>query len=249
MADKSSAMERVGPGFYVALTHGHLDAKDIMDRVRSPEAGAIVLFAGTTRNNFNARAVKDLTYTAYAPLALQTLQNIATKLLSTSFLCTTTSSNNPADDTTNASTPATPSKSTLKAIAIIHRLGPVPIGEESILIAVSAPHRKEAWLAGEECLEQVKERAEIWKLERFDAQDGRGEEVWRANRDGAAGVRVAREGEGKSESANDEGNDTRGKAKKGYESEEAVPETMGPVRMAKRPGEKGHGPVVNTQLT
>jgi molybdopterin synthase catalytic subunit len=74
-------------------------------------------------------------------------------------------------------------KHELHAIAIVHRLGEVPVGEESIAIAVSSPHRLAAWRAGEECLEEVKAKVEIWKYERFE--DG-GE--WRANRDGVAGV-------------------------------------------------------------
>lgn len=73
----------------------------------------------------------------------------------------------------------------LVSISITHRLGRVDIGDESILIAVSAPHRKAAWEAGEECLERVKERVEIWKEEWFE--DGG---VWRSNRDGQAGVPV-----------------------------------------------------------
>lgn len=61
----------------------------------------------------------------------------------------------------------------------------MPIAEESILIAVSAPHRQAAWRAGEEALERVKEKVEIWKLEEFQGeQDG----VWRANRDEQGGV-------------------------------------------------------------
>lgn len=64
------------------------------------------------------------------------------------------------------------------------------IGEESILIAVSAPHRAAAWRAGEECLERVKEKAEIWKEEWFE--DGG---MWRSNRDGQAGVPVVKEGQ------------------------------------------------------
>jgi molybdopterin synthase catalytic subunit len=69
---------------------------------------------------------------------------------------------------------------------MVHRLGVVPIGEESILIAVSAPHRQAAWRAGEEALEECKARVEVWKLEEF----GDGEGVWRANRDGSIGHRV-----------------------------------------------------------
>ena len=77
-------------------------------------------------------------------------------------------------------------KHDLKGIAMVHRLGVVPIGEESILIAVSAPHRQAAWRAGEEALEECKARVEVWKLEEFE--DGEG--VWRANRDGIQGERV-----------------------------------------------------------
>jgi len=65
------------------------------------------------------------------------------------------------------------------------------VGEESIVIAVSAPHRKAAWLAGEEALELTKEKAEIWKLERFEGGEG----VWRANRDGKMGTKVGEEEE------------------------------------------------------
>ena len=83
-------------------------------------------------------------------------------------------------------------KHSLNAIAIEHRLGEVPVGEESIIIAVSTPHRKAAWLAGEECLELVKDRVEVWKYEKFE--DG-GE--WRANRDGKPGVAIEKpNGEG-----------------------------------------------------
>lgn len=74
----------------------------------------------------------------------------------------------------------------LNGIAMVHRLGTVPIGEESILIAVSSPHRKAAWLAGEEALEECKEKVEVWKREEFDGEDG----VWRANRDGHKGERI-----------------------------------------------------------
>lgn len=78
-------------------------------------------------------------------------------------------------------------KHSLRGVAITHRLGVVPIGEESILIAVSAPHRQAAWRAGEEALEECKSRIEVWKREEFEGEEG----VWRANRDGAKGQKVA----------------------------------------------------------
>ena len=83
-------------------------------------------------------------------------------------------------------------KHRLQGMAMAHRLGTVPIGEESIVIAVSAAHRQEAWRAGEEALELVKEKVEIWKLEEFEGEEG----VWRANRDGMRGDRVDAMGNG-----------------------------------------------------
>ena len=104
--------------------------------------------------------MKELQYTSYTPRALRTLFSIAN---------------------------AMKSKHELTAITLVHRLGVVPIGEESILVAVSSPHRQAAFRAGEEALEECKAKVEVWKLEEFG-----GEEVgvWRANRDGAAGVPV-----------------------------------------------------------
>ncbi|MBE3043321.1 molybdenum cofactor biosynthesis protein MoaE [Candidatus Bathyarchaeota archaeon] len=115
--------------------------------------------AGTTRDNFAGKPVRDLKYTAYQKLALKSMMDIAKSMYA---------------------------KHSLKGIALIHRLGTVPIGEESILIAVSSPHREAAWRAGEEALEECKSRVEIWKLEEFEGEEG----VWRANRDGAAGQRL-----------------------------------------------------------
>ncbi|KAI9689157.1 MAG: Molybdopterin synthase catalytic subunit [Bathelium mastoideum] len=133
-----------------------------MDKVKSSKAGAIVIFAGTTRDNFDGKVVKHLEYSSYVPMAMSTLSNI---------------------------TRSVSSKHGLLGISITHRLGTVPIGEESILIAVSAPHRQAAWKAGEEALEETKQKAEIWKLEEFGGEEGG---VWRANRDGAVGVPVVR---------------------------------------------------------
>ncbi|CAI4211201.1 unnamed protein product [Parascedosporium putredinis] len=131
-------------GCYVALTHDSLDAKAMMDKVRSPAAGAIVVFAGTTRDNFAGKPVKELKYSAYHKLALQTMMTIAK---------------------------AVTAKHSLKGFAMVHRLGVVGIGEESILIAVSSPHRQAAWKAGEEALEECKSRVEIWKLEEFHDEE------------------------------------------------------------------------------
>ncbi|KAI2617052.1 Molybdopterin biosynthesis MoaE [Hypoxylon sp. NC1633] len=145
---------------YVGLTHDHLNLNLVVDRVRSPRAGAIVMFAGTTRDNFAGKPVKELQYSAYNPLALRTMLSICKDIHA---------------------------KHGLISIAMVHRLGIVPIGEESIIIAVSAPHRQAAWRAAEQALEDCKERVEVWKREEFEGEDG----VWRANRDGGVGQRLS----------------------------------------------------------
>ena len=64
--------------------------------------------------------------------------------------------------------------------AVHHRLGTVPVGEPSIVIAVSSPHRKEAFMACELILEEVKLKAQIWKREFYEGE--REEEAeWKAN--------------------------------------------------------------------
>jgi molybdopterin synthase catalytic subunit len=70
--------------------------------------------------------------------------------------------------------------SALVKCAVYHRLGTVPVGEPSIVIAVSSPHRKEAFVACEYILEEVKEKAQIWKREYYE---GEGEDAaeWKAN--------------------------------------------------------------------
>lgn len=82
---------------------------------------------------------------------------------------------------------ATRQKYGLTSIAMVHRLGVVPIGEESILIAISSPHRQAAWQAGEEALEECKAKVEVWKKEEFGGEEGG---IWRANRDGQSGTRI-----------------------------------------------------------
>lgn len=200
---------------YVALTNDHLNAKVIMDKVRSTKAGAIVLFAGTTRDNFNNKPVKELQYQSYIPLALRTMLRIS-KSMST--------------------------KHSLTSVAIIHRLGVVPIGEESILIAVSSPHRQAAWKAGEEMLEEVKEKVEIWKREEFGGEEGG---VWRANRDGAIGVKIE---DPSSEEAKEEEENTNESEHEKPKAEMPVPVThpiWGRGDRPKHPAERGHGPVVH----
>lgn len=110
------------------------------------------------------------------------------------------------------------------------------IGEESILIAVSSPHRQAAWRAGEEMLEEVKEKVEIWKKEEFGGEEGG---VWRANRDGAVGEKV--------EDTRDKENEKPKESKiEDSKAADGGPHPLwGRGGRPKPPAEKGHGPVVH----
>lgn len=151
---------------HITLTYTPLDANTYLAQTSSPAAGANVLFLGTTRDTFEGRDVSQLSYTAYPPLALKTLADIADAAVKTHGL---------------------------EGVSIAHRLGVVPVGEASIAIAVSSGHRAAAWRAGEEVLEACKARAEIWKREEF--VDGGKEWRANKDRD-AEGNAVRKEGSG-----------------------------------------------------
>ena len=139
---------------HVELRYDPLDASTILQFVRSPTCGANVLFLGTTRNSFDNRSVARLSYSAYPALALKSFMSIAESVIRDYGL---------------------------EKVCIVHRLGHVPVGEESIAVAVSAGHRGPAWKGAEEALEKCKERAEVWKMEIFGDEEGGGE--WRANKE------------------------------------------------------------------
>ncbi|KAL8873336.1 MAG: hypothetical protein Q9174_001174 [Haloplaca sp. 1 TL-2023] len=155
MLDHTESDELRGENIVVSLTRSPLNIQSVVTSVKSPKAGAVVLFAGTTRDNFEGKPVTQLEYSSYPRLALKTMLSIAHSVKE---------------------------KHSLTAVSISHRLGVVPIEEESILIAVSAPHRQAAWKGGEEALELCKEKVEVWKLEEFAGEEG---SVWRANKDDA----------------------------------------------------------------
>ena len=84
----------------------------------------------------------------------------------------------------------TPNPNNLIHSTIHHRLGPVPVGSPSIVIAVSSPHRQSAFRACEFILEQVKSRAQIWKREFYDCDgvdDCEADAIWKDNRSWGAG--------------------------------------------------------------
>lgn len=168
------------------LTSAHLNPTAGLEFVKCPSAGAIVYFGGTTRDTFplvkasgdgsaasevEIKKVAQLEYEAYVPMALRTLQRIALKALAYRGSPGIGSSNTEVSLTD----PSWPNH--VCKVYIAHRLGIVPVCEESVVIAISAPHRKEGWMCAEWILEEVKRSAEIWKNEVYED----GTALWKAN--------------------------------------------------------------------
>lgn len=165
------------------LTHHTLNVDQIISSVSDNAAGATAVFIGTTRNSFkggylvkawefiqisivvSGKVVIRLEYQAYSKLAIKTMADIIrTAHWRISRLDQLTSQ----------------TVSSLIRCAVHHRLGTVPVGEPSIVIAVSSPHRKEAFSACELILEEVKMKAQIWKREYYEG-DNEEEAEWKAN--------------------------------------------------------------------
>jgi len=141
-----------------SLSYEPLDVDRVIKTVQDDTAGATAIFIGTTRNSFQGKIVTRLEYQAYSKLAIKTMAGImheAHGLISQS-------------EHEVASQKLT---SPLIRCAIHHRLGTVPVGEPSIIIAVSSPHRKEAFRICEFLLEEVKRKVQIWKRECYEGED------------------------------------------------------------------------------
>ena len=131
----------------IAVTTEPLSERAMAEAVADPGAGAIGLFSGIVRNQTGGRQVKYLEYEAHAPMAEAKMREIAAMLRS-----------------------RWPG---LRRIAIVHRIGRLEIGESSVMIAVSSPHRRESFEACHLAIDTLKEMVPVWKKEYFE--DG---EVW-----------------------------------------------------------------------
>lgn len=123
-----------------SLADGPLDPARAIAAVAGPGRGAVVVFLGTVRDEHRGRRVSGLAYSAYRPMAAAALRRIVADLEA--------------------------GAEGLRA-AIVHRLGEVPVGEPSVVIAVAAPHRAAAYEASRTALERLKAEAPIWKRERY----------------------------------------------------------------------------------
>jgi molybdopterin synthase catalytic subunit len=124
-----------------------LSEQALADAVADPAAGGLVVFSGVVRNETGGRSVKFLEYEAHVPMARAKMKEIGEAIRS-----------------------RWPG---VKKVAMAHRLGRLEIGEASVIIAVSASHRHEAFEACHYAIDRLKETVPIWKKEYFE--DG---EVW-----------------------------------------------------------------------
>ena len=134
------------PGHFFALTRHPIDTAGIRDAVLAAEDGAVIVFEGVVRNNTKGRATTFLDYECYEAMAVKLMAQIGREL---------------ADSYA------------IGRIAMVHRLGRLAIGEASVAIVVSAPHRGPAFAAALEGINRLKRLVPIWKKEHF--ADG---EVW-----------------------------------------------------------------------
>lgn len=124
----------------IELTRQPLDPEAVTALVRRDANGAVVTFLGATRDFAEGKPVAHLEYEAYEPMALKKLEEIRQELRAEFGV---------AD------------------VAIAHRLGPVDIGQISLVVAIAAPHRKAAFLACHAAVDRLKEIVPIWKKETF----------------------------------------------------------------------------------
>jgi len=133
-------------GHLFALTRHAIDTHAVIVRVLTGVEGAVVTFEGTVRNNTKGRATRCLDYEGYESMALKTMLQIGLEIVG---------------------------QFEISRIAMVHRLGRLLIGETSVAIVVTAPHRGPAFEAAREAINRLKKLVPIWKKEYF--VDG---EVW-----------------------------------------------------------------------
>jgi molybdopterin synthase catalytic subunit/molybdopterin converting factor small subunit len=138
--DEVAVIPPVSGGAFL-LSDEPLSLDRVVDEVRDERAGAIATFTGTTRIESRGRSVQHLDYEAYEGMAEGVMAEIAAALTGRYELC---------------------------GIAIHHRIGRVAIGETSVVIAVSAPHRADALAACRDAIDELKARVPLWKKEVYE---------------------------------------------------------------------------------
>ncbi|CAL1531861.1 unnamed protein product [Lymnaea stagnalis] len=137
---------------FVDVVEDKLKVEDITNMVSSETCGAISMFVGTTRDNFDGKRVVRLDYEAYMPMAKRKMLEVCAAIRE---------------------------KWDIHNIAIIHRIGVVPVKEASIVIAISSAHRQESLEAVHYAIDTVKATVPIWKKEVYEDDSS----SWKQNKE------------------------------------------------------------------
>ncbi len=128
------------------ISEAPLDAEAVASEVEDLGSGAVVTFAGTVRNEHAGRSVRAMTYEAHVPLAEKALRALEEEVVA---------------------------RFDVRRCRIRHRVGTLQLGEPSVVIAVAAAHRAEAFEAARYAIDELKRRAPIWKEEHYEGGESR----------------------------------------------------------------------------
>lgn len=123
---------------FYKIVYDRVDPESVLNAVLDPDHGASIVFVGTTREHTNGQRTLLLEYEAYEPMALRTMEQIGAEIAQ---------------------------RWPGSKVAITHRLGIVGIGEASVVIAVSSPHRDWAYQGSRYAIDRLKQIVPIWKKE------------------------------------------------------------------------------------
>ena len=137
---QSTPAETVAAEDSYELVRTPIRALEIVTRCKAPADGAVVAFDGIVRDNSQGRRTLHLDYEAYEPMALAKMREIGAEIHA---------------------------RFVVHGVAIVHRLGRLEIGETSVFIAVSSPHRRAAFDACRYAIDALKHTVPIWKKEYF----------------------------------------------------------------------------------
>jgi molybdopterin synthase catalytic subunit len=128
----------------ISLTEAPLDPPEALAFVADPGAGGVVLFSGSVRDHSDAGPVTGLEYEAWPERVMACLEAIGDELLD---------------------------RWPVRKVALLHRTGHLHVGEISVLVCCSAPHRADAFDAARHGIERIKQEAPIWKKEALASGD------------------------------------------------------------------------------
>lgn len=129
-----------GPVVVTGLEHEPLDVAGLVQAIRRPDCGGLVVFEGTARAESEGRAVLRLEYEAYEGRALPQLRALAEEVAA---------------------------RFALGGVVAVHRVGAVDVREPAVVVAAAAAHRGEAFAAAQQLIDRTKTEVAIWKKEVF----------------------------------------------------------------------------------